>query len=196
MVKDIWALYYHKLSTDDDPHHGRLCPKGETSWWGYQNDVVGNKTYTQKSSVHIMDGVYKPVFKSLEDKDLLTKYLHGKTPNPNESVNSVICEKVSSLTQHWVCGYKKSTFWCLWCCVSSLNIGNVRKCMVFSKLSINIGKKTLLSMKKIDKCWILDSKRHSLDYKKIARQEKRQVKRRLEDMEEDPDEPSYGADMF
>lgn len=30
MVKDIWALYYHKLSTDDDPHHG-LCPKGETS---------------------------------------------------------------------------------------------------------------------------------------------------------------------
>lgn len=32
--------------------------------------------------------------------------------------------------------------------------------------------------------------------KKLARQKKIQVKRRLEDNEEDPDDPSYGAGLF
>lgn len=30
---DIWTLYFLKLSTDEDPHHG-LCPKGKKSWCG------------------------------------------------------------------------------------------------------------------------------------------------------------------
>lgn len=30
MEKDVWAIYYHKLSTDSDPQHG-LCPEGKES---------------------------------------------------------------------------------------------------------------------------------------------------------------------
>jgi hypothetical protein len=30
MKQDVWAIYFHKISTDSEPHHG-LCPKGETS---------------------------------------------------------------------------------------------------------------------------------------------------------------------
>lgn len=35
MKKAVWALFYHKISTDDSPHHG-LCPKGHDSWCNYQ----------------------------------------------------------------------------------------------------------------------------------------------------------------
>jgi hypothetical protein len=30
MKQNVWAIYFHKISTDSEPHHG-LCPKGETS---------------------------------------------------------------------------------------------------------------------------------------------------------------------
>ncbi|GFV37482.1 uncharacterized protein TNCV_1157451 [Trichonephila clavipes] len=31
MSKSIWAIYFHKLSTDENPQHA-LCPMGERSW--------------------------------------------------------------------------------------------------------------------------------------------------------------------
>ncbi|GFW83611.1 uncharacterized protein TNCV_2204601 [Trichonephila clavipes] len=34
MSKSIWAIYFHKLSTDENPQHA-LCPMGEESWCGY-----------------------------------------------------------------------------------------------------------------------------------------------------------------
>ncbi|KAG8303858.1 hypothetical protein J6590_002863 [Homalodisca vitripennis] len=64
------------------------------------------------------------------------------------------------------------------------------------KLEINIGKFTVLSMKQMDQHRIKASERNSSDFKKQARQKKRQVTRKLEDKEEDPDDPSYGAGLF
>lgn len=192
MVKDIWALYYHKVSTDDDPHHG-LCPKGETSWCGYQKAIFGNKTYSHKNSVPvcIMEFI-KPIFRSLSDKELLKKCLHGKTQNPNESVNAVIW---SRLPKTGFVGLKTLHLG-VYDAVSSFNNGNVTKCMVLHKLGMDIGKHTIMSMKKLDELRIQASKRSSSEIKKQARQKKRQVKRKLEDTEEDPDDPSYGAGLF
>ncbi|GFS76005.1 uncharacterized protein TNCV_4666371 [Trichonephila clavipes] len=34
MKRAIWAIYFHKLSTEDNPQHA-LCPLGEDSWCGY-----------------------------------------------------------------------------------------------------------------------------------------------------------------
>lgn len=146
MVNDIWALYYHKLSTDADPHHG-LCPKGETSWCGYQKAVSEKRTYSHKNSVPvpIMEFI-KPVFKSLADKELLNKCLHGKTQNPNESVNAVIW---SRLPKTGFVGIKTLHFG-VYDAVSTFNSGNVTKCMVLSNLGMNIGKNTIFSMKKMD----------------------------------------------
>jgi hypothetical protein len=41
-----------------------------------------------------MDAI-RPVFRDLSGVDLLKKYFHGKTHNPNEHVNSVIWTRIS-----------------------------------------------------------------------------------------------------
>ncbi|GFU66589.1 uncharacterized protein TNCV_3335701 [Trichonephila clavipes] len=42
----IWAIYFHKLSTEDNPQHA-LCPLGEDSWCGYNRSIVtGNFIFT------------------------------------------------------------------------------------------------------------------------------------------------------
>ena len=35
MVEACWAVYYHSISTDDNPQY-HCCPKGVTSWCFYQ----------------------------------------------------------------------------------------------------------------------------------------------------------------
>ncbi|GFV94394.1 uncharacterized protein TNCV_3352321 [Trichonephila clavipes] len=39
MSKSIWAIYFHKLSTDENPQHA-LCSMGEESWCGYNKSIV------------------------------------------------------------------------------------------------------------------------------------------------------------
>ncbi|GFT58258.1 uncharacterized protein TNCV_2117901 [Trichonephila clavipes] len=46
MSKSIWAIYFHKLSTDENPQHA-LCPMGEESWCGYNKSIVSGEKYTQ-----------------------------------------------------------------------------------------------------------------------------------------------------
>ncbi|GFV72622.1 DUF1758 domain-containing protein [Trichonephila clavipes] len=42
MSKSIWVIYFHKLSTDENPQHA-LCPMGEESWCGYNKSIVSAK---------------------------------------------------------------------------------------------------------------------------------------------------------
>jgi hypothetical protein len=62
MKKAIWAIYYHKISTDQEPAHG-LCPPGIDSWCGFQRALVTKDVYQHKSSIPkpIMKYI-KPVF--------------------------------------------------------------------------------------------------------------------------------------
>lgn len=97
MRNDVWVLFYHKRSTGEDPHH-ELCPKGENSRCCFQQAVDNKLPNCHKNSVpvHIMDFI-KPVFKSLSDRSLLRKCLHGQTQIPNESVNSVMWARLPKI---------------------------------------------------------------------------------------------------
>ncbi|GBN36177.1 hypothetical protein AVEN_170755-1 [Araneus ventricosus] len=44
MSKSIWAIYFHKLSTDAKPQHG-LCPTGSESWCGFNKSIVSGEKY-------------------------------------------------------------------------------------------------------------------------------------------------------
>lgn len=70
------------------------------------------------------------------------------------------------------------------------------KCKVLAKLGGSVGKHTVAAMKLINKQRLYDSLRVADDLQKGARQQTRQAKRKLEDKEEDPDNPTYGAGMF
>lgn len=45
MSNAIWATYYHKLSTDEKPHHDR-CPAGKDSWCKYKKAEANNTLHT------------------------------------------------------------------------------------------------------------------------------------------------------
>ncbi|GFV32872.1 uncharacterized protein TNCV_1745141 [Trichonephila clavipes] len=50
MSKSIWAIYFHKLSINENPQHA-LCPMGEESWCGYNKIIV--------SGVNTCEGICK-----------------------------------------------------------------------------------------------------------------------------------------
>lgn len=92
MRRGIWAIWYHKSSSDDKPMH-YFCPSGPESWCSYKRAVHEGTAadYTHKNNIApaIMN-VIKPVFKNLVATDLLKRCVGGHTQNNNESLNSKI----------------------------------------------------------------------------------------------------------
>ncbi|GFW85828.1 uncharacterized protein TNCV_854771 [Trichonephila clavipes] len=69
MKTGVWTVYL--LSSNESPHHA-LCPMDINAWCKFQ------KTEEECNE------------RDLYDPTLLRKCLHGKTQNPNESVNETI----------------------------------------------------------------------------------------------------------
>ncbi|GFS48717.1 uncharacterized protein TNCV_3444411 [Trichonephila clavipes] len=91
MQQAIWAIFLHKLSTDEKPQHG-FCPSDSDTWCKFKKAELLGETYYHKNSlpVDVVEAM-RPVFRDLANPELLKKCLHGGTQNPNESVNNVIC---------------------------------------------------------------------------------------------------------
>ena len=90
MREAIWAVYFHKLSTNSNPRH-QLC---NIKWCKYKQaesnpDLL--KSFKHKNSLPepILE-IIKHVFKDLTHPDLLNKCLDGYTQNANESINQEI----------------------------------------------------------------------------------------------------------
>ncbi|GFT74704.1 uncharacterized protein TNCV_562561 [Trichonephila clavipes] len=97
MSNCIWAIYFHKLSTDENPQHA-LCPMGEESWCGYNKSIVSGEKYTHKHSLPDAVLLKLKIFRDLTAKELLLKCLHGRTQNPNESFNNCVWNRVPKKT--------------------------------------------------------------------------------------------------
>ncbi|GFU70796.1 uncharacterized protein TNCV_1575481 [Trichonephila clavipes] len=85
MKRAIWAIYFYKLSTEDNLN--TLCVLlMRIAGAGYNRSIVTGEFYIYKHSLpeSILLKV-KKVFRDLTEKDLLKKCLHGRTKNPNES---------------------------------------------------------------------------------------------------------------
>lgn len=98
MRKAIWALFYHKISTDEKPIHD-FCPINADTWCKYNKSRLEGISYHHKSPVPsvVMEAI-KPIFKDLSDPSLLKRCLGGRTQNANESLNAMIwkfCPKTS-----------------------------------------------------------------------------------------------------
>lgn len=93
MRKAIWAIYYQKRSTDDEVVHD-FCPIGLTSWCEHQRFTADGKegSYRHKNVLPaaVMDCI-KRIFRDLSHPDLLRRCLGGRTQNPNEPYNSLVC---------------------------------------------------------------------------------------------------------
>ncbi|GFT72509.1 uncharacterized protein TNCV_973791 [Trichonephila clavipes] len=70
MRQAIWAIFLHKLSTDEYPQHG-LCPIGEDSWCGFKKAEASGKSYKHKNSLPVAVEAMRSIFRDLSHPDLL-----------------------------------------------------------------------------------------------------------------------------
>ncbi|GFV35024.1 uncharacterized protein TNCV_316981 [Trichonephila clavipes] len=71
MRQAIWAIFLHKLSTDEYPQHG-FCPIGEDSWCGFKKAEASGKSYKHKNSLPVaVVEAMRPIFRDISHPDLL-----------------------------------------------------------------------------------------------------------------------------
>ena len=91
MVRACWAVFYHSVSTDENPQH-QYCPVGAESWCKYRRALANHQDvlpHTPRIPANYEPFV-KPVFDKLCDEELLAKCVKGATQNRNESYNNLI----------------------------------------------------------------------------------------------------------
>ncbi|GFX03860.1 uncharacterized protein TNCV_4677651 [Trichonephila clavipes] len=193
MQQAIWAIFLHKLSTDEKPQHG-FCPSDSDTWCKFKKAELLGETYHHKNSlpVDVVEAM-QPVFRDLANPELLKKCLHGGTQNPNESVNNVIWSRVPKKTFVQLEVLSLGTY----DAVSSFNMGNVSKLEILRKMCIEPGDYTVQAMECLDKQRLLRAKYYCLQKTKEVRKEKR-LKRKKEDdvILKNADHLEYRAGMF
>ncbi|GBO10152.1 hypothetical protein AVEN_252949-1 [Araneus ventricosus] len=135
MRQAIWAIFMHKLSTDENPQHG-FGSIDEDSWCGFKKAEATGSVYKHKNNLPVaVVEAMRSVFKDLSYPDLLKKCVHGNTQNPNESVNNVIWSRVPKSTFVQIEVLSLSVY----DAVCSFNEGNSAKLQVFKNLGIQPG---------------------------------------------------------
>ncbi|GFW58718.1 uncharacterized protein TNCV_379011 [Trichonephila clavipes] len=81
MRQAIWAIFLHKLSTDEYPQYG-FCPIGEDSWCGFKKAEASDKSYKHKNSLPVV---------VVEWLATLTAVLQGLCLNPGEDMDVFKC---------------------------------------------------------------------------------------------------------
>ena len=93
MKKTLGAPLYHYSENKDIEKRHHFCPCGPNSWCKFQSDRSTGKNSYRREQIGIPFAIHekiKPIFQDLSSDDLLSKCLHCKTLNVNESLNPVI----------------------------------------------------------------------------------------------------------
>lgn len=130
MQRAIMASFYHLASTDDNPNHS-FCPVGPDSWCQYYADGVD---YKHKHGLpEVIIELLEPIYDDLSDPELLGRCLHGKTQNPNESINKTIWDKCPKTV--WMS--RKVVSEATYSAVVLFNDGNSSRSKIHTKLGLS-----------------------------------------------------------
>ncbi|GFW05130.1 uncharacterized protein TNCV_599241 [Trichonephila clavipes] len=189
MKRAIWAIYFHKLSTEDNPQHA-LCPLGKDSWCCYNRSIVTGEFYIHKHSLpeSILLKV-KKVFRDLTE-DLLKNCLHGRTQNPNESFNKCIWERIPKTVFVGIETLKFGVMDAVIC----FNDGYVSRIKVFEALGIKPGYNTERALLIIDNKRIFEAER-IVNKVSLEARNKRSLKRKMDKQNLD-EENEYQAGKY
>ncbi|XP_039304885.1 uncharacterized protein LOC120359029 [Solenopsis invicta] len=92
MRNDVWATFYHKMSTNETPQHER-CPSGPNSWCKWrQAEAAGTlQSYNHPPPLDSkVQELIQPIYEDLSSQDLLNRCCGGFTQNNNECFNKTI----------------------------------------------------------------------------------------------------------
>ncbi|CAF3269870.1 unnamed protein product [Rotaria sp. Silwood2] len=88
MIRSVWAIWKHKASSNDDPHHEWCSIK----YCGYLKSLEKGEEYDHNKHrlpLGIMKAI-RPVFDELAHPDTLKKVINGGSQNSNESSHAVL----------------------------------------------------------------------------------------------------------
>ncbi|GFS66966.1 uncharacterized protein TNCV_3718461 [Trichonephila clavipes] len=167
MKQAIWAIFFHKISTDLNPQHG-LCPLGDDSWCGY------NRVQTERQEDDLADDPSNPSYGSATRGLLATDHVilnHGQVTWTTPE----LAPPLLTTTPH-----QRED-------VSALDRFNVHRCP--TRLNIaEIG---------TDHAHIRKAENAISQRTKQARIKNRLLKCRQEDdLADDPSNPSYGSECI
>lgn len=192
----IWALYFHVMSTDQNPTH-QLCPKEDTTWCKYNAAKSKGEEYAHKKHFHLPEKIMtfiKPLFRDLSKPELLEKCLKGRTQNVNESFNNVVWSYVPKKVFVQLPTLKFGVYEA----VTNFNDGNIGKCKVMQQIGIRPGANFVKIMKMLDERRIKAAEKTNEELAKKIRQRASITKRKIEDDYEEAEghDPSYASGLY
>ncbi|GFV48359.1 uncharacterized protein TNCV_3508331 [Trichonephila clavipes] len=193
MRQAIWAIFLHKLSTDEYPQHG-FCPIGEDSWCGFKKAEASGKSYKHKNSLPVaVVEAMRSIFRDLSHPDLLKKCLHGKTQNPNESFHNVVWSRVPKATFVQI----ETLSLGVYDAVCSFNDGNVSKLKMLQKMGVEPAEFSVSVMKLLDRERLMKAIYAFSGRSKKMRKDKRRKRKKEEDnIKKNKFKTGYSAGYF
>ncbi|GFV69442.1 uncharacterized protein TNCV_2778571 [Trichonephila clavipes] len=192
MRQAIWAIFLHKLSTDEYPQHG-FCPIGEDSWCGFKKAEASGKSYKHKNSLPVaVVEAMRPIFRDLSHPDLLKKCLHGKTQNPNESFHNVVWSRVPKATFVQI----ETLSLGVYDAVCSFNDVNVSKLKRLQKMGVEPGEFSVSAMKLLDRERLMKAIYAFSGRSKKIRKDKRRKRKKEEDNKKNKVKTGYSVGSF
>ena len=134
----------------------------------------------------------KPIFQDLAQPGLLNKCLHGRTQNPNESVNSVIWTRIPKTVFVGI----NTLHFGVYNAVATFNEGNIVKYQVLQELVMSAGSRTIEAMLHFDKDRLRNAENKLQNLFRRATQHRAAKRKLLAENEEEEENPSYGAGLF
>lgn len=170
MRKEIWAGFYHKISTDSNPQHS-YCSE---SWCKYKKAVKNNTAHKFKHPPALAEDVQevlKPIYDDLTKQELLERCLGGNTQNNNESFNKCVW---SMAPKHIFSGKKIVEIACQTAaCVFNEGLQPILK--IFEVMGVKIGPTSEHFVAARDGTRVHLANRRSSDASKEARIKRRQA---------------------
>ncbi|CAH2105036.1 unnamed protein product [Euphydryas editha] len=170
MRKEIWAGFFHKISTDSNPQHS-YCSE---TWCKYKITVKNNSVHKFKHPPALakdVQEVLKPIYDDLTKQELLERCLGGNTQNNNESFNNCVW---SMAPKHIFCGKKIVKIACQTAaCIFNEGFHPVLK--ILEVMGVKIGSIAAQLAADCDRTRIRVANRRSTEAYKEARTKRRQA---------------------
>ncbi|XP_028416155.1 uncharacterized protein LOC114539746 [Dendronephthya gigantea] len=102
MKKNIIAILYHCVESEEKKKQHRFCPVGSDSWCKWQQDqALGTAMYKGDDCLpRVFLELLRPIFMNLSDSKLLERCVRGTTQNNNESINSIVWARCPKHRHH------------------------------------------------------------------------------------------------
>ncbi|GFT72315.1 uncharacterized protein TNCV_3608841 [Trichonephila clavipes] len=177
MRQAIWAIFLHKLSTDEYPQHG-FCPIGEDSWCGFKKAEASGKSYKHKNSLPVaVVEAMRPIFRDLSHPDLLKNVCMEKHKTRMKVFHNVVWSRVPKATFVQI----ETLSLGVYDAVCSFNDGNVSKLKMLQKMGVEPGEFSVSAMKLLDRERLMKAIYAFSGRSKKIRKDKRRKRKKEED---------------